>query len=44
MSLIWGNMVFYRVKKVKGNYYLIKEWYDPITGKKKLKCLGDYDN
>ena len=34
-------MTFYGVKKVKGNYYLIKEWYDPITGRKKSKCLGN---
>ena len=33
-------MVFYRIKKVKGNHYLIKEWYDPETGKKKSKSLG----
>ncbi len=25
--------MFYRVKRVKGRYYLVKEWYDPVTGK-----------
>lgn len=34
-------MVFYRVRKIKGKYYLIKEWYDPSTGKRKSKSLGN---
>ncbi len=34
------RVVFYRVRKVKGRYYLVKEWYDPETGKKRSKCLG----
>ena len=34
------QMVFYRVKKVRGKYYLIKEWYDPETKKRHSKSLG----
>ena len=35
-----GEMVFYRVKKVKGNYYLIKEWYDPELKKKITRSIS----
>ena len=34
-------MVFYRVRKIHGHYYLIKEWYDPRTGRKHSKSLGN---
>jgi len=27
-------MVFYRVRRVNGRYYLVKEWYDPTLGRK----------
>ena len=33
-------MVFYRIKKVKGNYYLVKEWYDPESKRKITKSIG----
>ena len=36
-----GSMVFYRVKKVNGKYYLYKEWYDPETKKRHSKSLGN---
>ena len=36
-----GNLVFYRVKKVGGRYYLYKEWYDPKTKKRYSKSLGN---
>jgi len=37
-----GNFetVFYRIKKVKGNYYLVKEWYEPELKKKITKSIG----
>ena len=35
-----GEMVFYRIKKVKGNYYLVKEWYDPELKKKITRSIG----
>ena len=31
--------VFYRVRRMGGRYYLIKEWYDPET-KKRSVSLG----
>ena len=34
------NMVFYRVRKIHGKYYLVKEWYDPETKKRCCKSLG----
>lgn len=34
-------MPFYRVKKVKGKYYLVKEWWDPVLGKKRTVSLGN---
>ena len=36
-----GSMVFYRVKKVNGKYYLYKEWYDPESGKRRSISLGN---
>ena len=33
-------MVFYFVRKIKGNYYLYKVEYDPYTGKRQ-KLLGN---
>ncbi len=33
-------MVYYRVRRIRGKYYLIKEWYDPLTRKKRSKSLG----
>ena len=33
-------MVFYRVRKVKGRYYLVKEWYDPVEKRKKSTSIG----
>ena len=35
-----GEMVFYRVRKVKGNYYLVKEFYDPESKKKITSSIG----
>ena len=37
-----GNpeMVFYRIKKVKGNYYLVKEFYDPESRRKITRSIG----
>ena len=34
-------MVFYRVRKIRGKYYLVKEWYDPETGKRRSESLGN---
>ena len=34
------GMVFYRVKRVKGRYYLVKEWWDPGLKKKIAKQIG----
>ena len=36
----WGVLVFYRVKKVKGKYYLVKEWWDPLLGRKRSVSFG----
>ena len=33
-------MVFYKIKKVKGNYYLVKEWYDPELKRKITRSIG----
>ncbi len=33
--------MFYRVRKINGHYYLIKEYYDPQTGKKRTVSLGN---
>ena len=33
--------MFYRIKKVHGNYYLYKEWYDPETKKRHSISLGN---
>ena len=35
-----GNIVFYRVRRINGRYYLIKEWYDPDAKRKRSKSLG----
>ncbi|BBC20951.1 integrase [Aeropyrum globular virus 1] len=35
-----GAVVFYRVKRVKGRYYLVKEWWDPGLKKKITKSIG----
>ncbi len=34
-------MVFYRVKRVKGHYYLVKEWWDPVQKRKRSLSLGN---
>ena len=34
------EVVFYRVRRIKGRYYLIKEWYDDTVHKKRSKSLG----
>ncbi len=36
--MVWG--MFYRIKRVRGKQYLVKEWYEPGTGKKRSKSLG----
>ena len=36
-----GNFMFYRVRKIAGKYYLIKEFYDPQTGKKRSISIGN---
>ena len=33
-------MVFYRIKKVKGSYCLVIEWYDPEPKRKITKSIG----
>ncbi len=35
-----GGVVFYRVKRVKGRYYLVKEWWDPGLKRKITKSIG----
>ena len=37
------SAVFYRVKRVKGHYYLVKEWWDPGLKRKITKSLGPCD-
>ena len=32
---------WYRVEKVKGRYYLVKEWWDPVLGKKVARGIGN---
>ena len=32
--------MFYRVKVVKGRCYLVKEWWDPVLGKKITRSVG----
>ena len=34
------GVVFYRVKRVKGRYYLVKEWWDPGLKRKITKSIG----
>ena len=34
-------LVFYRVRKIRGKYYLIKEWYEPETRKRRSLSLGN---
>ncbi len=42
--IVWVvGMVFYRVRRVNGRYYLVKEWYDPTLGKKLSRSLGPCD-
>ena len=36
-------MVWYRLRKVKGKVYLIKEWYDPRERRKKSRSLGNVE-
>ena len=38
------NMVYYRVRKINGKYYLYKEWYDPETRKRRSLCLGNCED
>ena len=33
-------MISYRVIKVKGRYYLVKEWWDPVFQKKRTVSIG----
>jgi len=35
--------VFCRVRRIGGRYYLVKEWYDPETRRKKIASLGPCD-
>jgi len=37
-------MVFYRVRRINGRYYLIKEWYDSVERKKKTVSLGSCEH
>ena len=37
------GVVFYRVKRVKGKYYLVKEWWDPRLKRKITKSIGPCD-
>ncbi len=37
------EMVFYRVRRINNRYYLVKEWYDPSTGKKKTTSRAPCD-
>ncbi len=37
---IAGGVMFYRVKRVKGRYYLVKEWWDPGLKRKITKSIG----
>ena len=34
------GVVFYRVKRVKGHCYLVKEWWDPVLKKKITRSIG----
>ena len=34
------GVVFYRVKRVKDRYYLVKEWWDPGLKRKITKSIG----
>ncbi len=34
------DMVSYRLKRVNGKLYLVKEWNDPDTGRKRTKSIG----
>ncbi len=36
-----SETVFYRIRKINGKYYLYKEWYDPSSGKRRSKSLGN---
>ena len=35
-----ASMVFYRIRKIGGKYYLYKEYYDDRLKKKRSVCLG----
>ena len=35
--------MFYRVRRIKGRYYLVKEWYDDGLKRKRTKSLGPCD-
>ena len=35
------NTMFYRVKKVKGKYYLVREYWDSGLGKKRTIIVGN---
>ncbi len=39
--MVGGTLVFYRVRRLHGKYYLIKEWYDDKYKKKRSKSLGN---
>ncbi len=39
--MVGGTLVFYRVRRLHGKYYLIKEWYDDKAKKKRSKSLGN---
>ena len=36
-----GRAMFYRVRQIRGKYYLYKEWYDSESGRKKSVSLGN---
>ena len=39
--VVQGQMVFYFVRKVKGQYYLYKGYVDPFTKKKRQQVIGN---
>ena len=38
--MVLDNLVQYKVRKIRGNYYLYKEWYDPEAKKKRSLYIG----
>jgi len=33
-------MIFYRIRKINGRYYMVKEWWDDRSKKKRSKLIG----